>query len=350
MTSSNRNAATLLAILHGAPPEAWPEPASAAGFAEVTAAHRLAAHVAALIGQKLASLPPWAAEGRLRLEAVALAGAERWRALDRAAADAAGEFAKAGLEGLWFKGYALARESYASPEERPFNDLDVLVREADVPAAGRALEAAGFVAGPIEKVGPLERSWIRERPGEPAVDIDLHWKFIGPESLVREMRVDPAPILARARLVRPGMRFPTLEDAFILAAANLAVHAFGPLGQYLDIARLAARGPDWDAVAKRATETRTRAALGASLAIAEELFGAKVPHEVLKRLRPAWWQRVAFAWLLAPPRLADPDASSTARLRYLSKVLAQDSLAATARTLAGAPRGMILRSRRRPTR
>ncbi len=347
MPPADRNAATLLAMLRGAPAAAWPEPSSAGGLAEIAAAHRLAAHLSALIGPRLSALPPWAAEARLRLEAVALAGAARWRAHDRAAADAAAEFAKAGLEGLWFKGYALARDAYPSPEDRPFNDLDVLVCEADVPAAARALEAAGFVAGPEQEIGPLERSFIRERPGEAAVDIDLHWKFIGPESLVREMRVDPAPILARARLVRPGMRFPALEDAFILAAANLAVHAFGPLGQYLDISRLAARGPDWDLVAKRATETRTRAALGASLAIAEELFGAKVPREILRRLRPAWWQRVAFAWLLAPPRLADPDASSTARMRYLSKVLAQDSLAATARTLAAAPRGAVLRAARR---
>jgi len=342
----DRNATTLLAILRGAPPGAWPEPVSSEEFAEITVAHRLGAFVSARMGPRLDVLPPWAAEARLRLEAMAMAGTARWRGLDGAAADVAAALAGAGVEGLWFKGYALARDVYASPEERPSGDLDVLVRERDVPAAARALEAAGFMAGAPQRVGPMERSFVRRREGEPVVDVDLHWKFVGPESLIREMRVDPEPIMARARTVRPGMLFPALEDAFILGAANLASHAFGPLGQYLDFARLAARGPDWEVVSKRATETRTRAALGAALAVAGDLFAAPVPGEVLRRLRPAWWQRVAFGWLLAPPQLADPGAPSTARMRYLSKILAQDSLAATARTLAGAPRGLLLRVRR----
>lgn len=343
MRPSDRNAATLLAILRGAPPGAWPEPTSAAAFVDLAAEHRLAARVGSLMGPKLAALPAWGANARLQLVAFALASQARWRALDRAAAEVAAALAEAGLAGLWFKGYALARDVYASPEERPFNDLDVLVPETDVPAAARALEAAGFRGRQPFGVGPVERSFVRA--GRPVVDVDLHWKFVGPESLIREMRVDPAPIFARARTVSPGMRLPTVEDALILAATNLASHAFGPLGQYLDVARLAARQPDWDVVSERATETRTRTALGAALAIAVDLFSAPIPSSILWRLRPVWWQRAAFGWLLAPRHLADPNASSNVRMRYLSKVLAQDSLSAIVRTIAAAPRGVILRAR-----
>lgn len=64
-------------------------------------------------------------------------------------------FADRGVDAVVVKGFMLSSLVYAEPHHRPFNDLDVLIRPADVDRAEQALTAAGFAQGEVGADGTL---------------------------------------------------------------------------------------------------------------------------------------------------------------------------------------------------
>ncbi|WP_423141458.1 nucleotidyltransferase family protein [Parablastomonas sp. CN1-191] len=110
----------------------------------LAAAHSVAGIVAARMPKAAPGLlPPAAAE---RLSARVHADTALGMAQARLTMAAVRTLEAAEIASLVMKGAALARQLYGDhPEWRPSNDIDLLVSPRDFAAAGRALEAAGWV-------------------------------------------------------------------------------------------------------------------------------------------------------------------------------------------------------------
>lgn len=315
----------------------WCEEADPAAVEALAVTSRVAGELRRKLAAAGTHAPAWARGLRPALEARALADGHA-NALKAAAVREAGEgFAARGFEAVALKGFHLAYGVYADPADRPFGDVDLLVRRRDLGAAEDVLRALGFEEGPAQAgPGAMERSFLRTLAHGVELDVDLHWTLMGALSLVREMRPDDEGMFARSTPAFPGLRFPSPEDALVLAAVNLVRHGFRPLGNILDFRELLRRA-DPGVLAARAAETRTSAALSAGLALAAAWFGAEVPEGLARALALPRWQRALFRRLLRPEALADPRGNDGVIARYFLKILAQDGLRGVARTVAGVP-------------
>ncbi len=162
-----------------------------------------------------------AAGGRLT---VARLDAFRRLALENALAEVAHEFARRRLRFLVLKGPVFARWLYDDPCERPYGDLDLLVRRTQMANAGEALSELGFALAPPHNTTDVERSRYHElwiRPGELPVELELHYTL----GLVG---ADPALVwrrfIDRAELVQVG-RARVLATSVPVAAFQVALHA-----------------------------------------------------------------------------------------------------------------------------
>jgi hypothetical protein len=77
---------------------------------------------------------------------------------------------------ILLKGAALLRTVYDDAGMRPMNDIDLLLRQLDVPAALRLLAGLGYaVDQPFTYWGEV----AAHRQGRFLADVDLHWSLIG---------------------------------------------------------------------------------------------------------------------------------------------------------------------------
>ena len=98
--------------------------------------------------------------------------------LEAALAEVARHFDALGRPFLVLKGPAFARWLYDDPRERPYGDLDLLIRREHMTDAGRALATLGFARAAPHNTTDVERSYYHElwiRPGELPAEIELHY-------------------------------------------------------------------------------------------------------------------------------------------------------------------------------
>jgi hypothetical protein len=187
------------------------------------------------------------------------------------------------------KGPVLAGLYYAAPEQRPYRDLDVLVRPQDLRAAVRLLSEAGFAM--------LDRNWtlaLARMSGEvhlvgpQGTVVDLHWSLQNREHRRRRLGVGSETLFAGARHVDlAGVRVLTLgwSDTVV----HLALHAAGDGADRLiwlsDVARVLDRSPDsWDELVARCRTWRAGAAVQTVLQRTATELQVVVPAPVLLSL------------------------------------------------------------------
>ena len=210
--------------------------------------------------------------------------------------------AEAGLSVLVLKGPVLSRTIYASPALRPYNDLDLTIREGDEAAAVSALEKLGFVEGPS-----YSQAWWRAHAHAHAADhahepAPFHRKFVGPASVLVELHMDPLQLglhpTCEAGRWRRAVPIPHLPAALMLAPEDQLVqlsvhvhkHGFSRLIwlKDLDLLLRAAGGSlDWDLVESVARAEGVRASVWHAVRLSGELLSAPVPAGALDRFRPA---------------------------------------------------------------
>lgn len=329
--------AGLLGALRGEQP-VWPAQPEPDALAGLICAHRLQG----VLLNALSAPGSAPAENRQpllsRLAGESAGQRARWVLLNQAAREAAQALQAAGVRAVFLKGFAYASVLYPSPELRPFNDLDLLVPEAALNAAGAALEKAGYRPSdrPLPP-GPIEKSYYKPAAPGVTVDVDLHWKLVGPRSLNRGMRLDPQAFLARSVDAGGGMFFLNRADALLFAAVNLVVHGYSPLQQFYDLKLLVEQPLDTTEVLEQARACRVRAALGAGLAIAEGLFGARVPEPLARELQPAAWQAECFKRWLKTADLLRVERFKEPAARYGLKLASQDRLSTALFTMLATP-------------
>jgi len=191
------------------------------------------------------------------------------------------------------KGPALAALLYGDVSQRQFNDLDILVRERDLLAAGALLVSQGYTP---------DRKWTRAQEGG-ALQILHHFGF--------EPADDRAPVELHCRLVSwtRGLGFPldpwwqqailiplmgtkrvrcfALEHLLLYLCVHGAHHQWERLCWVCDVAELIDVHPqlDWERTLEQAAQMGSERLLLLGLRLAGDLLGAQVPAHVQQQVK-----------------------------------------------------------------
>jgi hypothetical protein len=188
---------------------------------------------------------------------------------------------------LALKGFDLIHRVYAF-DERPLDDVDLLVPREQLPDAVAALESIGWQAPPE----PQRTHYIRsshhlplDSPGPLSVGLELHW------DLAQQSRfsVDPDGILKRAAPLEIGGRSILRCDDHDLVAHLLLhhlAHYFDTRLKWLmDMQRLTSNpGFDWSLVVERIRRWGASVACGAALRHLHRLDPRLIPGDVRRAL------------------------------------------------------------------
>ena len=189
---------------------------------------------------------------------------------------------KSGVESIPYKGPSLAANVYGDISYRKFCDLDLVIRESDVPHARDVLVAAGYQWKLISGQKPDNdrdnlRKWHEYNFIHPQgyTTIDLHWR-ITPQRFPLGLNMNNLwPHVTKKQLLNRKVNQFSTEDLLIL----LCVHGAKDLwwvrvGWICDVAELVKSNSaiNWDIVIDRAETIGATRMLYVGLGLAEELF------------------------------------------------------------------------------
>jgi hypothetical protein len=192
-------------------------------------------------------------------------------------------FSDRGIQGIVFKGPALALIAYKYITIREFTDLDLLIRFEDLSTARAALQAVGFrqMGEGIEKFrGEKDIQFMRDTD---KVLVELHWALNAP---TRRFPIEETGIRARLQTVQyKNVHIPTLglEDTILSVCIHGSIHGWTSLKWVFDVARLLTSKADvidWSALVQRCSAAGCKRTLLVSVELASVLFGIKVPDAV----------------------------------------------------------------------
>lgn len=200
--------------------------------------------------------------------------------------------ADAGIDVIYFKGFANAHTLYPDPDLRLFGDLDVLIERRDLARAVELLGAAGFSFRPdfTPRWGfQAEGSFVPFASADDACNLDLH---LEPDSYPINQALDAGRVRAQARTVKVGslaVRVPSLEHTLVLGLSNIAKDKIGPFAvrKLIDLARLLRSGSafDWDEIRSLLERGRIMGPSRAVIALLARL-GADLPQLPEQLARP----------------------------------------------------------------
>ncbi|MEM8902852.1 MAG: nucleotidyltransferase family protein [Actinomycetota bacterium] len=177
------------------------------------------------------------------------------------------------------------------PEDREFNDLDLLVPGGRL---GEVVEALGHAG--VESVNRNWGAYLAHGVGEiplshGTVWIDLHWDLVGLARTRRHFRLRTAELLGRRRsLPLDGRSVPVLcpVDEVLHLALHAGLGGGGRLCWLRDLrVVVATTPPDWDELVVAARRARLATIVGPVLDRARLVIGADVPADVAPHLVPA---------------------------------------------------------------
>ncbi|MGH7904904.1 MAG: nucleotidyltransferase family protein, partial [Candidatus Dormibacteraceae bacterium] len=219
--------------------------------------------------------------------------------------------AGAGIEVLVLKGPSLARTVYPDPALRPYDDLDLAVREADGDAAAGVLLAGGCAELPYEaevarashgaagdRLAPFHRVFQLRAQG-PRLELHLDPLQLGIRARGEEgrwHRARPVPGLDGVLGLGPA-------DTLLHLAVHAQKHGFARLLWLKDVDLLLRSEPavDWDQALDCAREEGLAASLWYCLELCAAILGTPVPPGPMAALRPSPPLRAIYsaAWRLA---------------------------------------------------
>jgi hypothetical protein len=200
-----------------------------------------------------------------------------------------GRLTEAGVGWLAFKGPVIAALLYDPPATRRYHDLDIWVPRASFPDGIHALESNG---APV-----LDANWpLIHREGRGQLHLrlpmgtvaDVHWHLLNRRVVRDSFSIPMDDLLERSRVVDvEGQPVQTLDpvDTLLHLGLHAALGGADRLGWLEDVRRsVAVEAPDWSEVVRRATEWRSGPPVAVTLRRAQQLLGAAVPDDVLRRL------------------------------------------------------------------
>lgn len=198
-----------------------------------------------------------------------------------------------GLAPVLLKGGALLLTVYADPAERPFGDLDLLVRRDELDAATSAMQGLGYRLDETYRSASYYRAHhyhlIFRHAVHPWLCFEIHWDLSLP---VMDVAFDAEGLRRRARpagRAEPEVLVPSPADALLLLALHAGINRFAILGLIRDVAALAETDPSQlnaDDLWRAARSSHLTVSLANSLHLAR-FFGGDGPQRLLfARPRP----------------------------------------------------------------
>jgi putative nucleotidyltransferase-like protein len=203
-----------------------------------------------------------------------------------------GEFASNSIRGIPCKGPALAVQAYGDITAREFDDLDIIVRQKDLPKAHQILMGLGYrprfpwIHSPEgrETIVPGEYNYRDEKR---RIMLELHT-----ELTLRHFPAPPDLEVAGRRLVRVDlaghpMETFSAEDGLTVLCIHGAKDFWERIVWVADISELIRAHPnvDWDQAFHSAESINGGRMLRLGLAIATELVDVPLPPEILQVVR-----------------------------------------------------------------
>ena len=279
-----------------------------AGHAPSGIAPWLVRHDLAALGRAAWGSSDPALASALAAQALGAAAANAIHLANAATIERAFETDRVGM--VLLKGAAIAPTAYADPALRPMTDIDLWVRDDEMPRACAALVRLGFrqVAGLATRPPALQRRSGGElvfRPERGPGLVELHFSpFPGwwiqrtacPDLEGLRLRSVPMGAGRHARRLAP-------EDALLQTAFHLVVNQFGqaPVRGLMDLAVTARAFPiDWPTVIARARAFRIARATWIALDTADRLIGLPGAAAAVAALRPSGARRIALRAFVTP--------------------------------------------------
>jgi hypothetical protein len=200
-------------------------------------------------------------------------------------------FGASGIQVVPYKGPVLAAQAYGDVALRQFDDLDVILRQGDLPKAHDVMRSLGYRAQFPES---LERDTARRFPGEYAFlheggrsRVELHTKCT--------LRHFPTPLnfdelaerLEVVSLAGRAVQTFSAEDGLSILCVHAAKDFWERLSWVVDIAELAQipRGIDWEQARLEARRLGAERMMNLGLLLACDLLGTALPEETLRRVQ-----------------------------------------------------------------
>lgn len=269
--------------------------------------------------ERLGIEPPAAVRTTIRQEARQVVE-DNLRAADECAR-LADRFATGGIDRLVVKGLPLSALAYGDPFVKMSADIDLLIDEANLDAAGRLLRECGYrtvLPGRSSLRGwhRLHKESVWQREGR---IVELHHRLADNPRLLRSVGIDSP---RQAVEIAPGLVVDTLAMRPMLA--YLAVHGASSLWFRVkwisDFAALAAPADDAerDRLARFASDAGAGRAMRFALLLSDQLFGRS---EVPRTVTHSWVERGLVR--LALRELADPREPTATRFGTVAIRLSQ---------------------------
>jgi hypothetical protein len=198
-------------------------------------------------------------------------------------------FAAADILAIPYKGQVLAQQAYGDFTLREFEDLDIILRQRDLPRAHEIILSLGYLAkfpwilspGAAASLVPGEYNY---RDIERRIMVELHT-----ELTLRHFPVVPDLDNYSSRLVTvnlSGREVRTFcpEDVLPILCIHGSKDFWERLSWIADISELVQAHPqlDWDEVRRRAEKLQAQRMLHLGLMLASSLLEAPLPPEILK--------------------------------------------------------------------
>jgi hypothetical protein len=193
----------------------------------------------------------------------------------------------AGIAAVAFKGPVLAAMAYGSIELRQFSDLDILVRQADLPRVAEILTAERYLSPHTRREG-LATGYFQESedaffaPGGMGA-VDVHWK-VTPRSF--RFAPDEEAFWHRAHAVDLEVGSVTAiapEDLLLYLCVHAGKHGWIALGSICDVAETirARLAIDLKAILDEATTLGSRRMFLTGILLAHEIVGAPIAEDIV---------------------------------------------------------------------
>jgi hypothetical protein len=198
-------------------------------------------------------------------------------------------FESQGIQSIPYKGPVLAQQAYGDMTLREFEDLDIILRQSDLPRAHEIILGQGYRAkfpwilspGAAASLVPGEYNYSAI---ERRIMIELHT-----ERTLRHFPVVPyldefSQRLVTVELSGRDMRTFCPEDALPVLCIHGSKDFWERISWVADISELVQAHPrlDWDAVGRRTESLRTQRMLHLGLTLAARLLDAPLPREILQ--------------------------------------------------------------------
>ena len=186
-----------------------------------------------------------------------------------------------------FKGPMLAAVLYGDLALREFTDLDILIRERDIPKAREILSNQGYRSNLASAVITPDVNVDELHSASTGISLELHWQF-SPRRFVSSLVAEDVwngikPIVIFDRQVWSF----SSQDMFLFLAVHGGKHSWSALKWLCDLAEFIRSNPelDWPHLFNRAEALGAARTCRLGIYLAAELLQAEVPSSIVCAVR-----------------------------------------------------------------